>query len=40
MAKQIKDRMGAATVAPTGANKNIKVGAGQQLPAQSNGGCC
>ncbi|KAF9934993.1 GTP-binding protein of the rab [Linnemannia zychae] len=40
MAKQIKDRMGAATVSPAGANKNIKVGSGQQLPAQSSGGCC
>ncbi|KAF9170045.1 GTP-binding protein of the rab, partial [Mortierella sp. AD010] len=35
MAKQIKDRMGAATVAPAGPNKSIKVGSGQQLPAQS-----
>ncbi|KAF9313067.1 GTP-binding protein of the rab [Podila horticola] len=40
MAKQIKDRMGAATVSPAGANKSIKVGSGQQLPAQSSGGCC
>jgi len=40
MAKQIKDRMGAATVNPAGQNKNIKVGSGQQLPAQSAGGCC
>jgi len=40
MAKQIKDRMGSATVQPTGANKSIKVGSGQQLPAQSSGGCC
>jgi Ras-related protein Rab-1A len=40
MAKQIKDRMGAATVSPAGASKNIKVGSGQQLPAQSSGGCC
>ncbi|KAG0017832.1 GTP-binding protein of the rab [Entomortierella chlamydospora] len=40
MAKQIKDRMGSATVTPAGATKNIKVGSGQQLPAQSSGGCC
>ncbi|KAG0093945.1 GTP-binding protein of the rab [Podila epicladia] len=40
MAKQIKDRMGAATVNPAGANKSIKVGSGTQLPAQSSGGCC
>ncbi|KAF9116446.1 GTP-binding protein of the rab [Mortierella sp. AM989] len=40
MAKQIKDRMGSATVTPTGATKNIKVGSGQQLPAQTGGGCC
>ncbi|KAF9905673.1 GTP-binding protein of the rab [Lobosporangium transversale] len=39
MAKQIKDRMGTTTVAPA-TNKNIKVGSGQQLPAQSGGGCC
>ncbi|KAG0272849.1 GTP-binding protein of the rab [Linnemannia exigua] len=40
MARQIKERMGAATVSPAGASKNIKVGSGQQLPAQSSGGCC
>ncbi|KAG0227507.1 GTP-binding protein of the rab [Actinomortierella wolfii] len=41
MAKQIKDRMGAATVSNQGAaNNKIKVGSGQQLPQQTSGGCC
>ncbi|KAF9102363.1 GTP-binding protein of the rab [Mortierella sp. AM989] len=40
MAKQIKDRMGSATVNSAGPSKNIKVGSGQQLPSQTGGGCC
>ncbi|KAF9979161.1 GTP-binding protein of the rab [Actinomortierella ambigua] len=41
MAKQIKDRMGAATVTNQGgASNKIKVGSGQQLPQQTSGGCC
>ncbi|KAG0269237.1 GTP-binding protein of the rab [Linnemannia exigua] len=40
MAKQIKDRMGAANVDASGPSKSIKVGSGQQLPAQTSGGCC
>ncbi|KAF9158499.1 GTP-binding protein of the rab [Actinomortierella ambigua] len=41
MAKQIKDRMGAATVTnQPGASNKIKVGSGQQLPQQTSGGCC
>ncbi|KAF9945315.1 Ras- protein Rab-1A, partial [Modicella reniformis] len=40
MTKQIKDRIGTSTVHSTTPNKSIKVGAGQQLPVQSGGGCC
>ncbi|KAL1924650.1 uncharacterized protein VTP21DRAFT_4304 [Calcarisporiella thermophila] len=41
MAKQIKDRMGSQTVHPqAGGKSTVKVSAGQQVPAQSSGGCC
>ena len=39
MAKQIKDRMGAAQVAGGAGGKTVKVGAGQSVQ-QQGGGCC
>ena len=41
MAKQIKDRMGSSTVNnQQGGKSTLKVGSGQNVSAQSNGGCC
>jgi Ras-related protein Rab-1A len=39
MAKQIKDRMGAAQVA-NNQKSTVKVGAGQSVQQQQGGGCC
>ncbi len=40
MAKQIKDRMGSAPAATGAAAKTVKVGAGQNVQANQQGGCC
>ncbi|CAO1632537.1 unnamed protein product [Parajaminaea phylloscopi] len=41
MAKQIKDRMGSSTVNNAGPGKStLKVGQGQSVQAQNQGGCC
>ncbi|PWZ03643.1 putative GTP-binding protein ypt1 [Testicularia cyperi] len=41
MAKQIKDRMGSSTVNnQQGGKSTLKVGQGQNVQAQSQGGCC
>ena len=41
MAKQIKDRMGNSTVNnQAGGKSTLKVGQGQNVSQQSNGGCC
>lgn len=41
MAKQIKDRMGSATVqAQQGSKSTVKVGPGASVQPQQGGGCC
>jgi Ras-related protein Rab-1A len=40
MAKQIKDRMGNQTMSNQAGKSTVKVGAGQTIGQQGNGGCC